>query len=121
MSRVKLVAIPCQLYPGAFSSERVFEVILQNGEKHQGLAPRYFCWNENGELIGAEEATDGLAGFVAAKLLDRGEIGYAAVEVPDGEVLAVSPELVRDRPTQIQPPELPPLAEGKPSHVFVGS
>lgn len=121
MARVELVALPCRLYPGAFVSERVFEVVLQNGDRHQGLTPRYFCWNEAGELVGAEEVTDGSPGFVAAKLLDRGPTDYAAVEVPDGEVLAVNKNLIRTRPTAIKPPELTPVGEGKSKHVFVGS
>ncbi len=115
MAIVQLVAVPCQLSPGVFSSERVFEVVLKNGERHQGVAPRFFCWNERGQVVAEDEPADLIDGMVAAKLLDRGSSDYAVVEVPDGEVIAVEKSAVRKRPTEIVPPG------EKPSHVFVGS
>ena len=115
MAVMQLVAVPCRLFPGVFASERVFEVLLQNGERHQGIAPRFFCWNEQGQVVADGESTIDVQGMVAAKLLDRGEDGYAVVEVPDGEVIAVDMAAVRKRPTAILPPG------EKSAHVFVGS
>jgi hypothetical protein len=47
-----LVALPCTLSPGIVSGERVFEVILANGQTYTGVAPRHFCWNAQGRLVG---------------------------------------------------------------------
>jgi len=101
----RLVAVKCKLFQGIFPSERYFEVVMANGEKHRGVSPRHFCWNSQGFLVQEEEPTDGVAGFIAAKLIvfDLPK-GLLAVEVPDGEVLATSKEIVTERPTEIFPP-----------------
>ncbi|HKI38479.1 MAG TPA: hypothetical protein VKA46_41910 [Gemmataceae bacterium] len=109
----RLVALDCQLAPGAFSGERIFEVELADGSKYRSLAPRQFCW-VNGKLVGVTEPATETAGLVAAKVVDQTEDGQVIVEVPDGEVIAVDAARVKDRPTEIRPPEPKP-------HVPVGS
>jgi hypothetical protein len=104
MSNRILVAIPCTLTPGLFASERMFAVRLANGEVYRGIAPRHFCWNKEGRLIAADEPTEGVDGFVAARIVDELDDDQLAVEVPDSKVLAVDKNQVRSRPTEIKPP-----------------
>src|SRR5262249_39069135 len=103
MPRNTLVALKCRLSKGPFSRERTFEVKLASGEDYAGAAPRHFCWNAKGALLGEGEAGSeaGVEGLVAAKLVDELEGGLRAVEVPDGEVLAVRDDQVVERPTRI--------------------
>jgi hypothetical protein len=114
MSERQLVAIPCRLSLGGFSGERIFEVVLANGEKYRGAAPRHFCWDDQGNLVGAREPASEGPGWVAARVVDQLDDGQVLVEVPDEEVIAVEGANVRDRPTPIRPPE-------PKSHVPVGS
>jgi hypothetical protein len=110
-----LVAIPCKLYQGMFSSERVFVVPLADGKTYDGVAPRHFCWNSDGEPVGEGERTDGAPGFVAAKVVEELDGNQLAVEVPDGEVVAVDKGVVRQRPTTIHPPTPPAARECEPN------
>jgi hypothetical protein len=105
MSEPYLIALPCTLSRGFFSSERVFEVELANGEFYMSISPRHFCWNAAGKLVGEKEATDqDVNGFVAARVAYQIDESQVAVEVPDGKVIAVRREQVRRRPTPIIPP-----------------
>jgi hypothetical protein len=105
MSENDLIALPCTLSKGFFSSERVFEVQLANGESYMNFAPRHFCWNAAGKLLGENEALDqDEAGFVAARINYELSGDQLAVEVPDGTVLAVRKSQIRVRPTPIMPP-----------------
>jgi hypothetical protein len=94
-----------------FSSERLFEVTMANGEVHRGLAPRHFCWNRQGTVIAEDETTDGVEGHLAARIVDRLPGNQVAVEIPDGEVIAVRESQVVQRPTEIQPPNGVPPTE----------
>lgn len=106
MGVLRLVAIPCKLSSAIFPSERAFEVTLANGDIHRGITPRFFCWNATGQIVGENENGDGKEGMVAAKEIAYEDLpaGIVAVEVPDGEVLAVEKEAVLPRPTKIFPP-----------------
>ena len=102
---VNLVAVKCKLHQGIFPSECYFEITLANGEMHKGIAPRHFCWNSLARIIEEEEDPNGADGYVAAKLLSSNlPQDFLAVEVPDGEVVAVRRDLVVRRPTKITPP-----------------
>jgi hypothetical protein len=105
MSERVLVALPARLSKGIFSSERVFEVKLANGKSYISVAPRHFCWNAEGQLLGETEAEDKeIPGFIAARVVEELDDSQWAVEVPDGEVLAVKKADMRPRPTRITPP-----------------
>lgn len=99
-----LVALPCKLSPGAFSGERVIDIELANGQIYTSVAPRHFCWNASGKLVGEREPSTEVDGMVAARVIDELDENQFAVEIPDGEVIAVDRGLVRDRPTPITPP-----------------
>jgi len=106
MALNQFVAVKCKLSKGLFSSERAFEVSLANGEKYSGPAPIHFCWNEAGKPLGEGEAIDReIDGWVAARRLRRQlPDDQMAVEVPDGEAIAVRNPQVRDAWTDILPP-----------------
>lgn len=109
----RFIALPCKLAPGGFSGERVFEVELADGKLYRSVAPRQFCWNDQGRLVAENEPADEASGMVAARVLDWTDDGQTIVEVPDGEVIAVEESHVKHRPTQIKPP-------GPRSHVSIG-
>jgi hypothetical protein len=99
----QLVALPCKVSLGGFSGERIFDVILANGELYRSIAPRYFCWNSQNHLVAENEPQTQIDGMVAARVINS--IGdQIIVEVPDGEVIAVDKNNVKPRPTIIKPP-----------------
>lgn len=105
-----LVALPCKLFPGAFSGERLFEIKLANGDSYSSLAPRHFCWNAAGRLVQETEPTAETDGMIAARVVAELDDGQVQVEVPDAEVIAVDRSQVRPRPTPIVPPSSLPAA-----------
>jgi hypothetical protein len=102
-----LVAVKCKLAPAMFSSERVFAITLADGKEYRGTAPRDFCWNKDGRLVGEKEPSEEADGWVAAKVIEEQDDGQVIVEVPDGAVLAVPRSPVHPRPTPIRPPRAP--------------
>ena len=103
----QLVALKCELSPGGFSGERIFEIWLANGDLYKSIAPRQFCWNEEGKLVEENEPSDGnkIPGKVAARLIDHLDENQVIVEVPDGQIIAVNKEdIIVPRPTPIKPP-----------------
>jgi hypothetical protein len=103
MAENHLVAVHCKLRKSAFADERVFRVTLANGEEYRGVAPRYFCWNAQGQLIGDDEPAQESDGLLAARIAYTLGGDQVAVEVPDGEILAVRRASVTARPTEIRP------------------
>ena len=100
----RLVALSAYIEPGAFSGERLFEVVMANGEKYRSLAPRQFCWNYQEKLLREDEPTAKIEGMIAARIVDYIEGSQVLVEVPDGEIIAVDQESIKSRPTSIRPP-----------------
>ncbi len=106
MSRGKFVAVRCRISKGLFTTERAFTITLANGEKHSGPAALDFLWNLKGERLGRGDALGGeVEGLVAARELLGAEVpaGMIAVEVPDGEAIAVKAADVTKAPTEITP------------------
>jgi hypothetical protein len=101
----QLVALMCKVSPGGFSGERIFEVILANGEQYRSLAPRQFCWNSQNHLVAENEPKTEIDGLIAARVIDSIDNDQMIVEVPDGEIIAVDKVNVKPRPTSIKPPE----------------
>jgi hypothetical protein len=114
------VAIPCKITPGVFSSERFFTVELADGTTHKGLSPLDFLWDASGKPLKNEQVAPAVepSGFVAARVVDVLPGDQVAVEVPDGEVIAVRRDIIRERPTRIVPPGVGTSPEAKPSVPF---
>lgn len=105
MAQSKFIAVRCRLSRGIHSTERAYAITLANGEIFSGPAPTHFCWNDQGKLIGPNEALDEVDGWVAAYPLKQQLPGdQVAVEVPWGEALAVRQSQVREAWTDIRPP-----------------
>lgn len=100
----QLVALTCKVAPGGFSGERIFEVKLANGELYRSVAPRQFCWNNQGYLVAENEPDKEVDGMIAARIVDSVGDDQLVVEVPDGETIAVDKKDVKERPTNIKPP-----------------
>jgi hypothetical protein len=99
-----LVALPCKLSPGAFSGERVIDVKLADGQVYTSVAPRHFCWGASRRLVGEREPSTEVDGMVAARVIEELDGHQVAVEIPDGEIIAVDQAEVQPRPTPIAPP-----------------
>lgn len=114
----RLVAIRSKIIRGAFSGERIFELKLADNTSYRSVAPRHFFWNDQGSILLKDEPADELEdGLVAARFVDYVDDNQWIVEVPDGEVIAVDGEDVRDRPTPIVPPRptsMKPPMQAKP-------
>ena len=107
MAQEEFVAVKCKLSKGLFSSERAFEITLADGKAYSGPAPIHFCWNGKGKPLGKAEAVDAeIDGWVAARPLRRKleNEDLIAVEVPDGEAVAVRKEQTHAVWTPILPP-----------------
>jgi hypothetical protein len=113
----KTIAIQCKLLPGMFNSERVFEIKMANGENYRGVAPAHFCWDENDQLLGENSKPIEEMGKVAARIVEYLDEGPLAVEVPDGEVIAINENEALERPTKITPPN--PSMKREPEDVSV--
>jgi hypothetical protein len=100
MSHDREIALPCQIYAGGFSGERIARIVLADGSTQEVLAPRHYCWNKAGEPLVLEEPRLGesLEGMVAARRIQTLPNGSVIVTTPDGEVFAVSAQIVRPRP-----------------------
>ncbi len=104
MTLRNLVAVKCKLSQGLFSSERAFEIVLANREMHSGPVPLHYCWNaEKKPLLDSEATSHEIDGYIAARIVDDLGADQVAVEVPDGEVLAVRRDQTAARPTPILP------------------
>lgn len=94
MAALKKLELQCTIEMGAFNSERVFRIQLANGEVYQSLAAYLHFWNSADERISRNEPSRGnsIEGLVAARLLKQSK-DQLTVEIPDGEVVVVSPEI----------------------------
>src|SRR5438034_10688949 len=101
MAARKFVAVSCTLSPGMFTSELVVAVKMADGQMHHGIVPRHFCWNQGGKLVEENEVTGEVEGWVAARTVDEVDLpgDQVAIEVPDGEVVAVWQHQIAARPT----------------------
>ena len=50
----RLVRLPCEIYLGGFSSERVFHIQLPEGE-YVGAGPVEYFWCDRGHRLGADQ------------------------------------------------------------------
>lgn len=101
-----LVAIPCQYKWAAFSGERLFKLVLSNGESYIGVSSNNFLWNFLGGLVRDEQPLDYVDGMLAVRVIQYIDEDEVLVVLPDTEQVVV--EKVFPRPTPITPP-------GKPS------
>ncbi len=70
MANTIFKAVPCKISRGVFSTERLFEL---KKIKYSGFAPRHWCWNQEGHLLGKMEAADekSVDGYVAARVVEK--------------------------------------------------
>jgi hypothetical protein len=102
--------LECKIRPGGFSGELSFQVPLDDGIQHTGLAARQYFWDKDGKPV-TQPPARGVDGYVAVRILDqRPDDDSLIVSIPDGEVL----KLNKDRILSIPRPESIP-------HVPVGS
>src|SRR5580704_14586879 len=97
------IAVRCRILPGGFSGERIFVVTKADGVEYKGMAPRDYCWKDEGTPLQPDEPAIGrsLDGLVAARLLGNQTNEIAVVTTPDGEVFPVEKENIHPRPENI--------------------
>jgi hypothetical protein len=81
-------SMECQLYRSAFSGELVFRVETTSGQPYEGVTPKH-CATPDNAPSGA-----GVQGQVEVRVLSNGG-NEARVSAPDGEILTVPADLVR--------------------------
>jgi hypothetical protein len=105
MNIARNAAIRCKVAPGVFSGDRVVRFNLADGLEYETLVPRYYCWNENRQLVGEREPNLETNGFVACRVIETVSEaeGYKdlLVEVPDGEQVVVRSTGLIPQPTPI--------------------
>ena len=80
----------CKLYPSAFSGEVVFQVDTKIGRRYEGVAPKHYV-DPSTHL-----KKDGIDGKVQVRVLKNGG-KEARVSVPDGQILTVSADKVKEK------------------------
>ena len=93
-------AIPCKISRGVFSTERMFAL---KKIPYCGFAPRHWCWNTGGCLLGKTEAADEVAvdGYVAARIVEKLKGGKVRVSIPNGELIEIEAAEMVERPTKV--------------------
>jgi hypothetical protein len=79
----------CKLYPSAFSGEVVFQVNTINKQSYEGVAPKHYVQPNT------QPPKNGVAGQINVRVLGNGA-NEARVSVPDGQILTVSADKVRE-------------------------
>jgi hypothetical protein len=87
-----LVLLECTLSRGAFSEDRVFELVLGNGKRYVGVAPRHYCYSRKGQLLRPEDPPPDatVPGKTTAQVIRQGD-NAILVSLPDGAVVSVAP------------------------------
>jgi hypothetical protein len=105
MNNARNAAIRCKVAPGVFSGDRVVRFTLADGQEYETLVPRYYCWNEDRQLVNEHEPQMEADGFVACRVIETVNEGkdykHFLVEVPDGEQVVVQSSSLIPRPTQV--------------------
>jgi hypothetical protein len=86
--------MPCVIERGGFSSERCFEVELQDGDKLVGLAFVEYVLDENMKPLDKNSPAFGkpIRGFVQCRLLQQIDEKTVLIEVPSSDVIRVPAE-----------------------------
>jgi hypothetical protein len=100
MRDTRFKALKCDISRGGFSDERVFRISIGDHE-YTGVASRQYFWTEAGEDLQEGEPPAGqvIAGLIATKIIEVQDDNRVLVSVPDGEVITVPVDALRDRPS----------------------
>lgn len=101
----RLMFVTCNLLCSAFKTERVFKVVVSDGEEYIGLTALHYCYRKDGSKLSADEPTPNtwIDGKLAARLVRNGT-GSAYVAIPDGEIIRVPCEALSERTEAVNVP-----------------
>src|SRR5438046_1220928 len=93
------VAVFCKIRRGAFSDQRIFQILLPTGDEHIGAASVQYFVKKNDSVLGASEPPHGkeLDGKVAARVVDESD-NVVVTSLPDGEVVTLQKNQLGDSP-----------------------
>lgn len=80
--------LPCKLSDAAFSGEKLFDVILANGEPYTGLASSHHCYVGGRPVKHREKVGKGADGMVDVQLVER-NTRYLVVRTFTQDLIAV--------------------------------
>jgi hypothetical protein len=105
MANNKLIALPCTLSRSGFTDERVFWVKMADESSYAGACPRQYCFAPKGRPIKEDEPErhKSMEGLVLARHVRTEAEDKALVSVPDGGVLLVRADQIRDAPRELSP------------------
>jgi hypothetical protein len=106
MAKPELIALLCTISRGGFTDERIFRVKLADDGTHVGACPRQYCYKRSGRLLKEDEPSERgktIEGLVLARYVREAKEGVALVSVPDGAVVSVRPEQIREAPKEFSP------------------
>lgn len=87
--------VPCTINPGAFTHERVFEIMHQGHIVHRGVSPLQYLRDGLGNhLRPIEKPARSLFGLVECREV-RKDIAGSIINLPDGTNLAVPEKLMQ--------------------------
>jgi hypothetical protein len=99
MKNGQFVLVTCEISPGAFSGERVFQLLMSDPhDQYVGIASVAYCFDQDKTPLkpGHPPAGSVIDGFIETYLISSGP-DEARVELPDGEAVTVANSLVRYR------------------------
>ncbi len=95
--------IPCEISRGAFSAERIIQISRGSEEEpHMGACSFRYCFTAKGERLKGDQPPHGekIKGMVAARRIRDLEDGTVLVSIPDGAVLIVDAEQIKEAPKE---------------------
>jgi hypothetical protein len=102
MPPYKTITLHCQLTRGPFSSENIIRIPGPGGGTFSVGAHPDYCFSEKQEPIPIDQLRRGewVKGLVMARLVKEQADGTLLVNVPDGSMLVVAPEVVGPSPRE---------------------
>lgn len=98
----RLVILPCEIFRGGFSSERVFHILLPEGE-YVGAGPVEYFWRERGRRLEPDQPRErgkALSGYVDARIVSEKGNQRVRVSIPSGDVLDIDAAMTIAYPTE---------------------
>jgi hypothetical protein len=105
MANSQSIALLCTISRGGFTDERVFRIQVADGSTYVGACARQYCFTRGRVPLKREQPERGktIDGLVFATRVREEQDGVALVSVPDGAVLPVKVDQIKELPKEFSP------------------